>query len=244
MPFALPNLPPLSSPPSCGAVGSEHHGAGHQDPGEGHEGGHGHLPAHRHHCQAVRRGAAAELRGHDQDVSGEKRLLLLQAQPSALGRRVPEGGRRDNASPLLGETLGHPHPRSLRSLVLRLSREDQAEGHGEEVESSRCCFGHRESPQPLADLLRWARGPRSGRGAAAGGRRVARVSVSNSISLLPLPLSVIFSLSLFSVSVSFSPSGCCCLSVSLSLSLQKQLVSSIRLGKCTNFKLSISKVGL
>lgn len=48
MPCALPNPPPLS--PFCGAVlvtvGSEHHRAGHQDPGEGHEGGHGHLPAH------------------------------------------------------------------------------------------------------------------------------------------------------------------------------------------------------
>nr|XP_023404818.1 intermediate filament family orphan 1 isoform X6 [Loxodonta africana] len=42
--------------------------AGHKDPGEGHEGGHGHLPPHRHHSQTVRRGSAAQLRGYDQNV--------------------------------------------------------------------------------------------------------------------------------------------------------------------------------
>lgn len=41
---------------------------GHQDPGESQEGRHGHLPADRHHSQAVRRGPAAELGGHVQDV--------------------------------------------------------------------------------------------------------------------------------------------------------------------------------
>ena len=33
--------------------------AGHEDPGKGHEGGHGHLPPHRHHRQALRLGSAA-----------------------------------------------------------------------------------------------------------------------------------------------------------------------------------------
>lgn len=121
LPFALPNPPPLSLPRGAVmvAAGSEHHRAGHEDPGEGHEGGHGYLPAHRHHCQAVRRGAAAELRGHDQDVSGEMRLS--QAQQPALGSGVPKGGRRDSNRTPLGETLGHPAPYSSWSLALGLS---------------------------------------------------------------------------------------------------------------------------
>lgn len=48
--------------------------AGLKDPGESQEGGHGHLQTHRHHSQTVRRGPAAQLRGHDEDVqrqSGE-----------------------------------------------------------------------------------------------------------------------------------------------------------------------------
>lgn len=44
--------------------------SGHQDPGESHEGGHGHLPQDRHHSSPLRRGSAEELRERHADVPG------------------------------------------------------------------------------------------------------------------------------------------------------------------------------
>lgn len=55
--------------------------AGFKDPGESQEGGHGHLQTHRHNGQTVRRGPAAQLRGHDEDV---------QCQPGQVAPRAGE----------------------------------------------------------------------------------------------------------------------------------------------------------
>lgn len=71
--------------------------SGQQDPGEGHEGGHGHLPPHRHHSSSLRCGPAEELRGPDSDVPGTSSSLprpgcFTQETLRKQTRPLPTGG--------------------------------------------------------------------------------------------------------------------------------------------------------
>lgn len=75
--------------------------ARHEDPGESHEGRHGHLPPHRHHRQTLRCGSAAQLRGHDPDVPGEGRGRALAWPPAHISRCPSASGGLGQAQNLL-----------------------------------------------------------------------------------------------------------------------------------------------
>lgn len=69
--FPLPSVPPPTSMLSAELVR-----AGQQDPGESHEGGHGHLPQDRYHGSSLRCSSAEELWRCDPDVPGIRKLLF------------------------------------------------------------------------------------------------------------------------------------------------------------------------
>lgn len=80
--------------------------SGHQDPGESHEGGHGHLPQDRHHGSPLRRGSAEELRERHSDVPGRDNVL------HALRERI--------CQQVALELLFHPPAGSQQPTILEL----------------------------------------------------------------------------------------------------------------------------
>ncbi len=80
-----------------------------QDSGEGQAGGHGHLPADRHHGQTVRCGSATQLRGHVKDVQRQSGQVAPRegGYPSAvpLFVRGADGNRSKNMNSFVEETV-------------------------------------------------------------------------------------------------------------------------------------------